>query len=128
MPQINTLIRPFRYLSQLLYIAYGVVLSFLPWIPKLVLLLRLVAVFPVQLTGRKTLLAMIPFPVVVKLVLLACMICYFRQFSEVAPPCGNNIVTVLMSPTESPFMKEEWTLEIFDNGYVSRNRTYGWAR
>ena len=126
--QINTLVHPFRYFSQSLYIASGVVLSFLPWISELVLLLRLVAVFPVQLTGRKTLMAIIAFPVVVKLVRLACMICYFVQFSRVAPPYGNNIVTVRMSPTESPFMKAEWTLEIFDNGYVSRNRTCEWVR
>lgn len=117
--EINTLVHPFSFFSQSLYLAFGVVLSFVSWISELVLLLRLVAVFPIQLTGRKTLMAILAFPIFVKIVRLACMVCYYVQFSEVAPPYGNNILTIELGPTHSPYIKVEWTLEIFDNGYVS---------
>ena len=122
--QINTLVHPFRFFSQSVYLAFGVVLSFLSWISELVLLLRLVAVFPVQLTGRKTLMAIIAFPVAVKLARLACMVCYYVEFAKVEPPYGNNIVLVRMGPTRSPFIKVEWTLEIFDNGCVTESKSY----
>ncbi|EKM52486.1 uncharacterized protein PHACADRAFT_260933 [Phanerochaete carnosa HHB-10118-sp] len=116
--QIITLVHPFQIFAQSVFLAFGVVLSFVTWISELVLLLRLVAVFPIQLTGRKTLLAIMAFPVAVKLVRLACLVCYYVQFSEVAPPYGNNVLTIQDGPANSPFIKVNWTLEIFDNGCV----------
>ena len=114
--QINAIIHPFKSFTQATYVSFGIVLSFVPWIAELVLLLRLVVVFPPQLTGRRAFAAIIAFPVIVKLVRLACMICYYVQFARDAPKFGNGVITVQNGPTQSPFVKVEWTLEIFDNG------------
>ena len=82
---------------------------------ELVLLLRLVAVYPVRLHGVRTLCAILAFPVAVKLVRLATMICYYVQFAREAPSYGGGVMTVQNGPTNSPYVKVEWTLEIFDN-------------
>lgn len=90
--------------------------TFAPWLTELVLLLRLLVIYPPRRTSKKTLALVFTFPVLVKLVRMACLIVYFHTYVQ-----NTENVPVASRAAESgnfratPYSKIEWFLQIFDN-------------
>ena len=114
--QISGILYPLTTNTGISYAAFASVFVFAPWLTELVLLLRLLVIYPPGRTSKKMLALVFTFPILVKLVRMTCLIVYLHTYvreTEHNPLAWRSADNSNFRST--PYTDVERFLQIFDN-------------
>lgn len=97
------------------------VTAFTPWLVDLVLILRLLAIYPLNTTSLRKIARVFSIPVLLKLGRLAALIVFIVQWKNTVDDASDGDIGAVQKQgfTRSPAIKVEWLAQMADNGYVS---------
>jgi len=112
---VRNIVQPLSNLSGF-SLAVNIIFLFAPLLVESILLLRLVAVFPSRIHGRRTLFLILIFPITVRIGRLVNMCVAIARLTASSSTLQNNVAQwwALL-----PYIRVEWSLALVDNAYVS---------
>ncbi|KAA1470949.1 hypothetical protein DENSPDRAFT_83311 [Dentipellis sp. KUC8613] len=120
---IHSILSPTDPIPRKWFILMGVIDSFTPILVDSILLLRLNAVYPRHSTPRLKYIAIMAFPVFVKIARSVNNIIYLSNYSRHASSLVDNTTAagagMVLVTSKLPDVKVGWFLQIFDNAYTS---------
>lgn len=102
-----------------MFLAYGICLQLAPWLSELVLLLRVLAVFPPHHTPKLTLATVLAPSVSLKTARIVCMANFYVKFVKFSRGARNSIQAIQSFDLEgSGWTRAGQFCEMFDNASV----------
>ncbi|KAI6039910.1 hypothetical protein EDC04DRAFT_2567991 [Pisolithus marmoratus] len=115
----SAILRPFSPIPDSLYVATIVFAIFPPVFYDSILLIRLLALYPVERTPMSTLVRVLAFPLCVKCGRLLVLSLYIHQYLIITPDLTSLTMHAEATWFRNPYLTTEWTLQTFDNLYSS---------
>jgi hypothetical protein len=118
--QLHILLSPFNVPSTTGVMVFAWFSFHAAWLVDLILIFRLLAIFPPKTTPRTQLLTVFALPIALKSARLACLSVAFADFR-----CGTNVQRAGSvwgcdfndsGPHRSPYSIVAWSLQVLDNG------------
>ncbi|KAG7093929.1 hypothetical protein E1B28_007564 [Marasmius oreades] len=117
--EITAIISPHIVIHPTAYTAFTCLCLLVPLFSECILLLRLVAVYPLRQTSRSMLVVVFAPPVIFKIVRLVNIGIFLGQWVKQLGTAGSPIAAGQATWGQQPWTKIEWFLQLADNIYAS---------
>lgn len=84
-----------------------------------ILLFRILAFYPIEITPITTLIAIFAFPILVKCGRFAVVVMYLNSFTKGSGNLPNVLLAAASTWPRNPYIMAEWTMQMADNTYVT---------
>lgn len=116
----NQILHPYQPVSKCLLIIVATIAVASPLLIDSILIFRILAFYPLDMTPTRTLVTILAFPLLVKCGRFAAIVMFLNSFTGRSTEGSQDLLRAILSNwPKNPYLTAEWTMQMVDNASVA---------